>query len=209
MGFVNPELFGAFLAAVLVIIVLPGPTVTLVVANSVAYGTRSGFATVAGTASGNALLLAIGAIGLDATMDVVANLLYWLRWVGVVYLAYLGLREWQAVLRPPPGNGKPTRSARGAYGQGMLVAATNPETIFFFAAFYPQFLDPKLADGPQLAAMSVASVLLAGFTDGIYAVLAGRLRGLALGERHQRLRRGITGTLFICTALGIALARRG
>jgi len=212
MTFVNPELFAAYLVATTALILLPGPIVTLVVANSVAHGTRTGLATVAGTTSGNALLVAMGALGLGALMATVAALIDWVRWAGVVYLVYLGLREWRAALRPPRTDGsplaKPMRSARGVFGQGVLVAITNPKPIFFYVACFPQFLDTARPAGPQLLAMSVAFVLIAGTFDSVYAALAGRLRHFLIDPRRERARQGITGTLFLCTGLGIALARR-
>ena len=212
MAFVNPDLFAAYLAATVALILLPGPIVTLVVANSVAHGTRTGLATVAGTTSGNALLVAVGALGLGALLATVADLIHWVRWAGVAYLVYLGLREWRSALRrrrtDTPPDAAPMRSARGVFGQGVLVAVTNPKTIFFYVAFFPQFLDTALAAGPQLLAMSVAFVLIAGVFDSVYAALAGRLRRFLLDPRRQRVRHGITGTLFLGTGLGIALARR-
>jgi threonine/homoserine/homoserine lactone efflux protein len=213
MAFIDPELFAAYLIATTALILLPRPIVTLVVANSIAYGTRTGLATVAGTTSGNALLVAVGALGLGAVMAFVAGLIEWVRWAGVVYLVYLGLREWRTALRkirPYAGAAaKPMRSAQGVFGQGVLVAVTNPKTIFFYVAFFPQFLDTALPAGPQLLAMSVAFVAIAGLFDSIYAALAGRLRRFLIDPRRARVRHGITGTLFLCTGLGIALARRG
>ena len=212
MGVVNPELYAAYLAATVALILLPGPIVTLVVANSVAHGTRTGLATVAGTTSGNAILVAVGALGLGALLATVAALIEWVRWAGVIYLVYLGIREWRAALRrtrpAADTDVKPMRSARGVFGQGVLVATTNPKTIFFYVAFFPQFLDTALPAGPQLLAMSVAFVLIAGLFDSIYAALAGRLRRFLLDPRRERVRHGITGTLFLGTGLGIALARR-
>ena len=208
MAYVNPELFTAYLVATVALILLPGPIVTLVVANSVAHGTRTGLATVAGTTTGNALLVAVGAFGLGALLAAVAHLIHWVRWAGVAYLVYLGLREWRSAFRLPPPDAVPIRSARSVFGQGVLVAITNPKTIFFYVAFFPQFLDTRLSTGPQLLAMSVAFVLIAGLFDSIYASLAGRLRGFLLDARRRRARHGVTGTLFLCTGLGIALARR-
>ena len=209
MDLVNPDLFAAYLAATVALILLPGPIVTLVIANSVAHGTRTGLATVAGTTSGNALLVAVGALGLGALLTAVSDVIHWVRWAGVVYLVYLGIREWRAVFQPVSSDAAPMRSARGVFGQGVLVALTNPKTIFFYVAFFPQFLDTSLPTGPQLLAMSVALVLIAGMFDSLYAALAGHLRRFLLDARRQRVRHGITGTLFLCTGLGIALARRG
>ena len=210
MSFVNPDLFAGYLVAATALVLLPGPIVTLVIANSVAYGTRTGLATVAGTSSGNALLVAAGALGLGAVLAVVADLVHWIRWAGVAYLVWLGLRQWRLALRPPAAeDALPMRSARGVFGQGVLVAITNPKTIFFYLAFFPQFLDTALPAGPQLALMSVSFVLIAILLDSAYALLAGRLRPALMGARRARLRHGITGTLLLGTGLGLALARRG
>jgi threonine/homoserine/homoserine lactone efflux protein len=209
MSLINPDLFAGYLVAATALVLLPGPIVTLVVANSVAYGTRTGLATVAGTSSGNALLVAAGALGLGAVLAVVADLVHWIRWVGVAYLLYLGFRQWRLAIRPLlSADALPMRSARGVFGQGVLVAITNPKTIFFYLAFFPQFLDTALPAGPQLALMSVAFVLIAVTLDSVYALLAGRPRPALMDARGARIRHGVTGTLLLCTGLGLALARR-
>ncbi|GAB4231249.1 MAG: LysE family translocator [Kiloniellaceae bacterium] len=206
---VNPELFAGFVLAVVVLILMPGPIVTLVIANSLAYGQRTGLATVAGASSGNAVLVVAGAAGLTTLLALAADVFEVLRWAGVAYLVYLGLRQWRAVFRAEAvPEVPPTRSARRAFGQAVLVAVTNPKTIFFYAAFFPQFIDPALAVGPQLLAMSVAFVVITVLFDGAYALLASRLRGLFVSARANRLRHGITGTLLLGTGLGLALARR-
>jgi threonine/homoserine/homoserine lactone efflux protein len=210
MSFVNPDLFAGYLVAATALVLLPGPIVTLVVANSVAHGTRTGLATVAGTSSGNALLVAAGALGLGAVLSVVADLVHWIRWAGVAYLVYLGLREWRRALRPQPnGQAAPMPTARGVFWQGVLVAITNPKTIFFYLAFFPQFLDTALPAGPQLLLMSASFVLIAVMLDSVYAMLAGRLRPVLIDARRARIRHGLTGMLLLGTGLGLALARRG
>ncbi len=206
----NADLFAAYLLATTVLVLIPGPVIMLVVANSLAHGRRTGLATVAGASSGNALLVAAGALGLTTLLALAADVFEWVRWAGVAYLLYLGLREWRAALRATTEAPAvaPLRSARGAFGQGILVALTNPKTILFYAAFLPQFLDPARVLAPQLVAMSAAFVLLATLFDGLYALLAARLGGVFADARRNRLRHGITGTLLIGTGLGLALARR-
>ena len=206
---VNPELFATYLVAVVVLILMPGPIVTLVIANSLAYGQRTGLATVAGASSGNAVLVAAGALGLTTLLALAAGLFEVLRWAGVAYLVYLGIKQWRAAFSAGAApTMPPMRSARGVFWQGAVVAITNPKTIFFYAAFFPQFVDPALAVGPQLLAMSIAMVAVAITLDSLYAVLAGRARGLFGSARANRLRHGITGTLLLGTGLGLALARR-
>lgn len=206
---VNPELFAGFVLAVVVLILMPGPIVTLVIANSLAYGQRTGLATVAGASSGNAVLVAAGAAGLTTLLALAADLFEVLRWAGVAYLVYLGLKQWRQVFTAGAMPSlPPMKSNKGVFWQGVVVAITNPKTIFFYAAFFPQFVDPGLAVAPQLLTMSIAMILIATIFDSGYALLAGRLRGLFASARANRLRHGITGTLLLGTGLGLALARR-
>ena len=206
---VNPELFAAYLFATAVLILMPGPIVTLVIANSLAYGQRIGLATVAGASSGNALLVAAGALGLTTLLALAADVFEVLRWAGVAYLVYLGIKQWRAAFTAGAQETMgPMKSRKGVFGQGVVVAITNPKTIFFYAAFFPQFIDPALAIGPQLLAMSIAFVIIATALDGLYALLASRARGFFASARANRVRHGITGTLLLGTGLGLALARR-
>jgi threonine/homoserine/homoserine lactone efflux protein len=206
---VNPELFAGFVLAVVVLILMPGPIVTLVVANSLAYGQRIGLATVAGASSGNAILVAAGALGLTTLLALAAELFEVLRWAGVAYLVYLGVKQWRAVFSAGAmAQMTALRSQKGVFWQGVLVALTNPKTIFFYAAFFPQFVDPNLANGPQLLAMSVVMSVIATTLDSGYARLASRARRVFASQKANRVRHGITGTLLLGTGLGLALARR-
>jgi threonine/homoserine/homoserine lactone efflux protein len=94
------------------------------------------------------------------------------------------------------------------FWQGVLVSATNPKTLFFYAAFFPQFLDPASAPGPQLALLGATFLVVATVLDGVYAILAGRLRPWLRTRRRARLRNRLTGSCLIAAALGLALARR-
>lgn len=206
---VNPELFAGFVLAVVVLILMPGPIVTLVVANSLAYGQRTGLATVAGASSGNAVLVATGALGLTTLLALAAELFEVLRWAGVAYLVWLGVKQWRlAFKRGAMEQLGPLPSSRGVFWQGALVALTNPKTIFFYAAFFPQFVDPNLAIGPQLLAMSIVMIVIATALDSGYSVLASRARRVFASEKANRVRHGITGTLLLGTGLGLALARK-
>jgi homoserine/homoserine lactone efflux protein len=116
------DVFLAFVAATTLLMVIPGPNVALIVANSVAHGTRFGLLTVAGTASGIVLQLALTVVGASAALDFLASSFEFLRWLGVAYLVWLGIAAWRA---PPVDltQVKPqARSARGIYLRGLLVA---------------------------------------------------------------------------------------
>ncbi len=206
---VDPELFAAFCLAVVVLILMPGPVVTLVVANSLKHGTRTGVLSSLGASGGNLVLILAAAAGITTVMALVAEVFFVVRWVGAAYLIWLGVREWRSGETRLTGNeADPPRPVRSVLGQGFLIGVTNPKTILFYLAFFPQFVDPALPAAPQLAAMVAAFMVIATSLDATYALLAGTLRRYLADMRFARLRARITGSLLIATGVGLALARR-
>ncbi len=204
----NPELFLAFVLATIVMIVIPGPSVMLTVAHSMAFGLRRALVTLAGIVCGISVQLAVTLIGMTSFMLLLADWFELLRWAGVAYLVYLGLQQWRAApeqSQPAPGAG---RSGRSLFAQGFLVTVTNPKSMVFLAAFFPQFVDPAAPLGPQLVAMSVAFVAIAYVFTGLWCLPAARLGRWLSGRRRVLWRNRITGSLFIGAGLGLALARR-
>lgn len=202
------DLYLAFVLASVVLILIPGPNVTLLVATSLAYGARRACATLAGTSAAIALQLVVTVLGMTSLLALLASGFEWLRWAGVIYLIWLGVRQWRAAAVALEDVDPPAVAARGLFWRGFLVSATNPKTLLFYAAFFPQFVDPASAPGPQLVLMSATFLALATLLDGGYALLAGRLRHLFRSRRRARLRNRITGSLLIGAGLGLALARR-
>jgi homoserine/homoserine lactone efflux protein len=200
------DVFLAFVAATTLLMVIPGPNVALIVANSVAHGTRFGLLTVAGTASGIVLQLALTVVGASAALDFLASSFEFLRWLGVAYLVWLGIAAWRA---PPVDltQVKPqARSARGIYLRGLLVCLTNPKTLLFCGAFLPQFVTPGPDATRQLVLLAVTFFVVSTVLDSLWALLAGRLR--ALLTARARLRNRVTGGLLVGAGLGLALARK-
>src|SRR5499425_1500594 len=153
----NWELFAAFLVITAVLVVTPGPIVTLVIATGAREGTRAALTTVVGTT-----LLAAIAFGLSWVVRNAATLFEILRWVGAAYLIWLGIQAWRHA-----GESSAADLPRGHVHvwRGFAVALSNPKTIAFFTAFLPQFVDPTLPVERQLAVMCAVSVVLAVFTD--------------------------------------------
>ena len=202
------ELYLAFVLASTVLILIPGPNVTLLVATSLAYGARPALAALAGTSAAIALQLLVTVLGMTSLMALLASGFEWLRWAGVAYLIWLGVRQWRAA---PVAleDVAPRAVPQGAlFWRGFLVSATNPKTLLFYAAFFPQFVDPASPPGAQLVLLSATFLALATLLDGGYALLAGRLRPWFRGERRARLRNRVTGALLIVAGVGLALARR-
>ncbi|MDP3159665.1 MAG: LysE family translocator [Reyranella sp.] len=200
------DLYLAFVAASAILILIPGPNVALIVANSVAHGTRFGLLTVAGTSSAVVVHLALTVLGATAILSFLAASFDWLRWAGVVYLVWLGIRAWRAPAVDLAGTEAQARSVRLIFARGFLVGLTNPKTLLFYGAFLPQFITPGPTVGDQLLLLAVTFLVVAIVLDGLWAILAGRLR--ALLTSHARLRNRLTGGLLIGAGLGLALARR-
>lgn len=204
----NLHLFLAYCLAVAILVLIPGPVVTLVVANSLSHGSRSGLATVAGASIGNAILLGATAVGLVAFFALMSEVFEVVRWAGALYLIWLGIRAWQANGGHGVAVPSAKKSSRTVFVQGFLIAITNPKAIIFYIAFLPQFVDPHLAAGPQLLAMIAAMIVMALLSDSVYALLAGRARGWFTAPGRRRLQGRITGTLLIGVGCGLLLARR-
>ncbi|HSY06799.1 MAG TPA: LysE family translocator [Steroidobacteraceae bacterium] len=200
----NWQLFAGFLAVTLVLVLVPGPIVTLVISTGATHGVRAGLVTVAGTSSGNAVLVAAIAAGLSWVLAHALYLFEGLRWIGAAYLLWLGVRAWRSA-------GQRQTVAPGArvhFWRGFAVALSNPKTIAFFTAFLPQFVDPALPAGRQLAVMCAVAVLLAAVSDSCWAIAAGLGRAWFLTARRARALGRASGLTLIAAGIWLSLARR-
>ncbi|HEY7382513.1 MAG TPA: LysE family translocator [Beijerinckiaceae bacterium] len=201
----NPELFVAFLLITFVLIVTPGPVVTLVIATGATEGPRAALVTVLGTTVGNGLLVGAIAFGLTWLLKSSVVVFEVIRWIGAAYLVWLGIQAWrhagQAADAPPP-------VGHVHFWRGFLVALSNPKTIAFFTAFLPQFVDPRLPAEVQLAVMCAVSVLMAAVLDSIWGIAAGLGRAWFMKPARARLLRRLSGTVLIGGGVWLSLARR-
>jgi homoserine/homoserine lactone efflux protein len=201
----NPEHFAAFLLITFVLVITPGPIVTLVIATGATRGVRPALVTVVGTVTGNALLIAAIAFGLSWVLKSSLLLFEAIRWIGAAYLVFLGIQAWrnagrEAELPPPPG--------RVHFWRGFLVALSNPKTIAFFTAFLPQFVDPALPAEFQLAVMCAVSVLMAAVTDTAWAIAAGLGRAWFVKPARARFLGRVSGAVLIGGGIWLSLSRR-
>ena len=199
------QLYLAFVLATSVLMMIPGPNVALIVANSVAFGTRYGLLTVIGTSAAMVVQLGLFALGMTAVLGGMAQWFAWIRWLGVAYLLWIGLQQWRAAPLDLTRARAERRPAREIFLRGALVSMTNPKTLVFYGAFFPQFIAAGADPGPQVVLLSGTFLALAVLLDGTWAVLAGRLRGLL--SRHGWARNRITGALLMGAGAGLALAR--
>ncbi len=200
----NYELFTAFVLITLVLIVTPGPIVTLVIATGATHGVRAALTTVLGTTIGNAILIAAIAIGLSWVLKNALELFEILRWAGVAYLVWLGVQAWRNAGK---GTEAPPKT-RVHFWRGMFVALTNPKTIAFFTAFLPQFVDPSLPAERQLFVMCATSVVIAWAFDSGWAIAAGIGRAWFMQPSRAKLLGRMSGAVLIGGGIWLSLARR-
>lgn len=201
----NFQLFSAFLLITFVLVIVPGPIVTLVISTGATRGTRAALITVAGSTVGNALLISGIALGLSIIIQHTAMIFDYLRWIGAAYLVWLGIQAWRhagegAAMAPPRGH--------VYFRRGFLAAITNPKTIAFFTAFLPQFVDPTLPVAHQLVVMCVCSVTLGAVLDCGWAVVAGYGRSVFVKPQHNRLLGRLSALALIGGGVWLSLARR-
>ena len=187
-------------AATAVLVSIPGPNVALIIANSLRYGLRAGFVTVFGTTLGVALQLVVVVAGLAVVLEIAAGVLTWIKWAGVAYLVWLGLRTWRA----PPEDLAGIEAERTVFWPGVMIATLNPKTLLFNAAFLPQFV---AADAGIVEALAVGAVFLVVIVvgDSLWAVFAHAARPLL--ARHARLRNRVTGVFLVAAGVGLGLSR--
>ncbi len=202
---IDPSLYVAFVLAVVILMLIPGPNVALIIANSVSSGTRYGLLTMAGTACAMVPQLLLTVLGMTAALEQAGHWFAWVRWLGVAYLLYLGLRQWRAVADDLTSIRAQPRSGRRIWARGFLVSLTNPKTLLFYGAFLPQFISPDPPVGPQLALLCATCVAIAVVIDSLWAILAGRARHVLAA--HGRLRNRVSGGLLMGAGVGLAVVR--
>lgn len=192
----------ALVVATTVLVMIPGPNVALIVANSIRYGFRIGTVTVLGTTAGVALQVVMVVVGVAALIQLAAEALTWIRWVGVAYLIYFGIRTWN---EPAEDLSKIT-AAPAMFWRGFMIAAVNPKTLLFIAAFLPQFVVENGSITGQLSVVAAGflSVLLVG--DTTWALTAASAKRLL--DRYAGARNRITGGFLVAAGVGLALTRR-
>jgi threonine/homoserine/homoserine lactone efflux protein len=199
------EIYIAYIITCFVIALVPGPTVTVIVANSLAHGSRAGLLNVAGTQLGLALMMAILVVGLSSVIAAMGWLFDWLRWAGAAYLVWLG---WKLIRAPEAmvDIQKSSVPKGGFLLQGFLVLMANPKALLWFGAFIPQFIDPTGNYIGQIVLLGVTAMAVALVSDGAYAVVTGRASAM-LSRKRVRLVSRLSGGFLIGGGIWLALTR--
>ncbi len=191
------QIWLAFTAATVVLLLIPGPTVLLVVSYALGQGWRTALPMAVGVALGDFTAMTLSLLGVGALLAASATVFTVLKWIGAAYLVWLGIKLWRAggsLAAEPRESGA---SAAKMLGHAWLVTALNPKGLTFFVAFLPQFLNPHADLLAQMVVLEATFLTLAFVNALGYALVAARARGFIKSPRAIRAINRIGGSCLI------------
>lgn len=203
------EVWIPFALASTLILIIPGPTIILVISQAVAHGRRSVIPLVAGVIFGDFTAMTLSLLGLGALLSASAALFSVFKWIGAIYLIYLGIKLWK--LNPENDATQyiaENTSARALFKSSFIVTALNPKSIAFFVAFLPQFIDPLKPAVSQLTLFGGTFLAMATLNAALYAIFAGQL---SEHIKKRKIRKGFNrcgGTALIGSGIFTASLQR-
>ena len=162
----------SYMCTSIVVCMIPGPTVLMVMAQALNHGPKAVLPLIAGTCSGNVVAMSLSFIGLGALMSVSAFMFSALKWLGVAYLVYLGLRYWRTPVESFKMQSGSMDSVQ-VFKDSFIVTALNPKSLVFFVMLLPLFIDETHSILLQMLIMSISFMMVSTFTVIIYGVFAG------------------------------------
>jgi threonine/homoserine/homoserine lactone efflux protein len=201
------ETWLAFSAASIVLLLIPGPTILLVISYALGQGWRVAFPMAVGVALGDFTAMTLSMLGIGALLLASATVFTVLKWCGAAYLIWLGVKLFRAggTLEARPNTEATSRIKMLAHA--WLITALNPKSITFFVAFLPQFLDTKQPLLPQMMIFETTFLVLAFLNAFGYALVASKARNLFRSERAIRAFNRTGGTLLIGAGVATAASR--
>ena len=196
-----------YLGACFLLAIVPGPTVTVILANSLRSGTLAGLSIIAGTQLGLVTMILVVGLGLQAVMGFMAFAFDWIKLAGAAYLVWLGFNMLRARGDLGTAAAGPVKSYRRLILDGFLVIWSNPKALIFLGAFLPQFVSKQGATFPQVVVLGLFFMLIAGASDSMYAVLGGRARGRLSAARVRILSR-VSGAILMAGGVWLALVKK-
>jgi threonine/homoserine/homoserine lactone efflux protein len=204
---VTLETWLAFVATSAVLLVIPGPTILLVVSYALGQGWRTALPMAIGVALGDFTAMTLSLLGLGALLAASATIFTILKWMGAAYLVWLGIKLWRAGGSFDAQPRTDAVSSLKMLGHAWLVTALNPKGLVFFVAFLPQFIDPKLPFLPQVSVLA-ATFLVMAFTNVIaYALAASRAGRMARSPRTLGFINKAGGSLLIGAGIATVTLR--
>ena len=204
------ELWLAYVATSAVVLAIPGPTILLVLSYSIAHGRKSTLPVVAGVALGDSVAITLSLIGLGTLLAASAFWFTVIKWMGGLYLIFLGFRLLRGATKPMQLQARQSRqtSPRKLFTNAFIVTALNPKSIVFFIALLPQFISAAHPAAPQLWILGISFVVLATIGATSYALFAASIRRFLASPRAQKGYSYIGGGLLCGAGVWALTAKR-
>ena len=209
---VSPEHFAAFVLASIILLVIPGPTIIMVITQALAHGRKIAFASVLGVGLGDLLATSLSIAGAGALLATSASLFQVLKFVGAAYLIWIGYKMWRTPVKIPDMSETDVPTASGRPGvifrDSFLITALNPKGILFFVAFVPQFIDSTLPYAPQAATYVLTFTALGILNATLFAFAADGARQTIRRPQVMKMAMRTGGSLLMMAGVAAALTRR-
>ncbi|MBV8048401.1 MAG: LysE family translocator [Paludibacterium sp.] len=191
-----------FIATTFFVSATPGPNMLLAMTHGIHHGVRATLVTCAGLMAGLFLYILVSAAGLGALLTTSPRLFAVITYAGAAYLLYLGIRTWRArPVTPQEARVDGGLSAPTRFRNGFLVALSNPKAVIFFAALFPQFMNPRAPQLPQLMILTASFYVIEACWQFAYASGGAKLSGWLQSPRHIRLVNRLSGGAFVCAGI--------
>jgi len=205
---VSPDLWLAFAAAAAILIAIPGPTTLVVLGHTLSSGRAMGFVSLIGVAAGDVCAIGLSVLGFSAILSASALAFEILKWLGAVYLVWLGIGLWRTPSAALDAAPAARTRAREAILRSFTVTLLNPKGILFFAAFLPQFVDPARPLLPQFVVLTLTFNALATAIQGGYILALGTARRNVVSPTAMRMLNRAGGAMLIGAGLLTASLKR-
>jgi homoserine/homoserine lactone efflux protein len=198
------ELWLAYVATVLILMSTPGPSHLLMLSNSLDSGFPRSLATAAGDLSANILQMSVASLGVASLIYASQEFFSAIKWAGVCYLVVMGILQFRKRFDSPAAAPRPIRSLQSLYWQGFVTSAANPKAVIFFAALFPQFIDPVAAGARQFLMLGLTYLVIDASFLTTYGGFAGWLK-TRLRQRLGQHMNQVSGALLVVAAMLLGL----
>lgn len=190
------EVWISFVFASTILCFTPGPTVFLVMGQSLNHGKKSVLPLVTGVLSGDVIAMGVSFAGLGVLLATSAVLFSLFKWIAAGYLIYIGLKAWRSKVAVENINIAHNTNGK-IFKQAMFVTALNPKGIIFFIAFFPLFIDANKAVLPQMIIMALSFLFVSVLSASFYSLFAGYLRSKVKSVKSQKVFNKISGSMLM------------
>ena len=187
-----------FIIASFLVVIVPGPTVSLIIANSLKFGVRAGLLNILGTQFGVIILIFLLALGFEFISPFVDQIIKIVRIFGAIYLIILGITAFKSKI--DLDNNKSNKYSKRFIFQGLVVILTNPKIFLFLGSFLPQFISLDRPISFQIIYFGLLFVIVATIFDSCYALIFGKFRNL-IANKYLKILNLIGGSILILVGI--------